>query len=50
MGQNLEIPPLAAEIVLQALRPIVHEHDEIEDSGALLDATDVSDHDVTDDI
>jgi hypothetical protein len=49
MAQDLEISPLAAEIVLQALRPLVQEYYEIEDSGASLDAIDVDDHNVTDD-
>jgi DNA-binding transcriptional ArsR family regulator len=37
MAKDLDISPLAAEIVLQALRPIVHEYYEIEASGASLD-------------
>jgi DNA-binding MarR family transcriptional regulator len=37
MATDLDISPLAAEIVLQALRPVVHEYDEIEESGASLD-------------
>jgi DNA-binding transcriptional ArsR family regulator len=44
MAKDLEISPLAAEIVLQALRPVVHEHYEITESGASL-----SDIDITED-
>jgi DNA-binding transcriptional ArsR family regulator len=38
MAEDLEISPLAAELILQALRPVVHEHVEIETSGESLDA------------
>ncbi|AGB15459.1 putative transcriptional regulator [Halovivax ruber XH-70] len=48
MAQDLDISPLAAELVLQALRPIVHEHYGIEDSGASIDALDVDDRDAAD--
>jgi len=34
MASDLDISPLAAEIILQALRPIVNEYFEIEQSGA----------------
>jgi DNA-binding MarR family transcriptional regulator len=44
MAQDFDVSPLAAEIVLQALCPIVHEYYEIEDSGASLDAINVDDH------
>jgi DNA-binding transcriptional ArsR family regulator len=37
MARDLDISPLAAEIVLQALRPVVHEHFDVEPSGASLD-------------
>ena len=37
MADDLDISPLAAEIILQALRPVVHEYYEIEVSGASLD-------------
>ncbi|WP_254822961.1 winged helix-turn-helix domain-containing protein [Haloglomus halophilum] len=37
MARDLDISPLAAEIILQALRPVVHEHFDIEPSGASLD-------------
>jgi DNA-binding transcriptional ArsR family regulator len=40
MARDLDISPLAAEIVLQALRPVVHEHYEIEESGASLEELD----------
>ena len=36
MARDLDISPLAAEIVLQALRPVVHEHFDIESTGASL--------------
>ena len=38
MADDLDISPLAAEIILQALCPVVHEYYEIEVSGASLDA------------
>ncbi len=34
MARELDISPLAAEIILQALRPVVHEHFDIEEAGA----------------
>lgn len=34
MARDLDISPLAAEIILQALRPVVHEHFDIEEAGA----------------
>ncbi|MFW6046121.1 MAG: DUF7437 domain-containing protein [Natronomonas sp.] len=34
MADDLDVSPLAAELVLQALRPVVHEHLDIEVSGA----------------
>lgn len=49
MARDLNISPLAAEIVLQALRPVVHEHYEIEPAGASLDEIDVDDRDAADD-
>jgi len=36
MARDLDISPLAAEIILQALRPIVHEHFDIETTGGSL--------------
>ena len=49
MADDLDISPLAAEIVLQALRPVVHEHYDIEASGASLDERDIDDGDVAED-
>ena len=49
MTDDLDISPLAAEIILQALRPVVREHYEVEDSGASLDVLDIDDHGTTDD-
>jgi DNA-binding MarR family transcriptional regulator len=40
MARDLDISPLAAEIILQALRPVVHAHHDIESTGASLDALD----------
>lgn len=37
MASDLDISPLAAEIILQALRPVVHEHFDIEPAGASLE-------------
>jgi DNA-binding transcriptional ArsR family regulator len=34
MADDLDISPLAAEIILQALHPVVHEHYDIESAGA----------------
>ncbi|MWV39826.1 helix-turn-helix domain-containing protein [Natrialba sp. INN-245] len=36
MARDLEMSPLEAEIILQALRPVVHDHLEIEKSGVSL--------------
>ena len=41
MAADLDISPLAAELILQALRPVVHEHYEIEAAGPGLDGVDV---------
>ncbi|AJF28062.1 TrmB family transcriptional regulator (plasmid) [Haloarcula sp. CBA1115] len=43
MAEDLDISPLAAEMILQALRPVVHEHYDIEASGASLDELDIDD-------
>ena len=43
MAEDLDISPLAAEVILQALRPVVHEHYDIEDTGAGLDELDIDD-------
>lgn len=40
MARDLDISPLSAEIVLQALRPVVHNHFDIEATGASLDELD----------
>ncbi|MFC5368623.1 helix-turn-helix domain-containing protein [Salinirubrum litoreum] len=48
MAEDLDVSPLAAEMILQALRPVVHEHYEIEESGAGLDELDI-DGDAADD-
>ncbi len=49
MAQDLDISPLAAEIILQALRPVVYDYDEIEETGASLDTISVDGPDTTDD-
>jgi len=49
MAEDLDISPLAAELILQALRPVVHEHYDIEKGGAGLDELDIDDGDVADD-
>jgi DNA-binding MarR family transcriptional regulator len=48
MADDLEISPLAAEMILQALRPVVHEHYDIEEAGAALEDLDLDD-DASDD-
>ncbi|GGN26176.1 DUF7437 domain-containing protein [Halarchaeum nitratireducens] len=49
MAQDLDISPLAAEIILQALRPVVLEHFDIETSGAsVADIEDADEDDVDD--
>lgn len=48
MAADLEISPLAAEIILQALGPVVHDHTDIEAAGASLDGID-NDVDAADD-
>jgi len=47
MAEDLDISPLAAERILQALRPVVHEHYVIDESGASLDDWD-TDNDAAD--
>jgi len=49
MARDLDISPLAAEIVLQALRPVVHEYYEVEESGVSLEELDVGDQRPDDD-
>ncbi|WP_353633350.1 helix-turn-helix domain-containing protein (plasmid) [Halobacterium sp. NMX12-1] len=41
MAEDLDISPLAAEMILQALRPVVHEHYDIEETEAGLDELDI---------
>ena len=43
MADDLDISPLAAELILQALRPVVHEHYDIEEAGASLEELDIDD-------
>ncbi|REA00875.1 transcriptional regulator [Haloferax sp. Atlit-6N] len=43
MADDLDISPLAAEMILQALRPVVHEHYDIEEAGAGLGELDIGD-------
>ncbi|SDK12559.1 Sugar-specific transcriptional regulator TrmB [Halovenus aranensis] len=50
MADDLDISPLAAEMILQALRPVVHEHYDIEAAGAGLDELDIDDGDTADDV
>jgi hypothetical protein len=45
MADDLDISPLAAEMILQALRPVVHEHYDIEAAGASLEELDIGDAD-----
>jgi DNA-binding transcriptional ArsR family regulator len=45
MAEDLDISPLAAELILQALRPVVHEHYDIEESGMGLDELEIDDGD-----
>ena len=49
MAQDLDISPLAAEIILQALRPVVLEHFDVEESGASVEDLDVENRDAADD-
>ena len=43
MAQDLDVSPLAAEIILQALRPVVHEYYDIEAAGASLEELNIDD-------
>lgn len=45
MAGDLDVSPLAAEIVLQALRPVVGEHFDVEAAGGSLEAIDVDEQD-----
>jgi DNA-binding MarR family transcriptional regulator len=49
LAEDLDISPLGAEMILQALRPVVHEHYDIEAAGAGLDEVAIDDDDVADD-
>lgn len=49
MADDLEISPLAAELILQALRPVVHEHYDIEIAGASLDEVAIDETDTATD-
>jgi DNA-binding transcriptional ArsR family regulator len=49
MAEDIDISPVAAEMILQALRPVVHEYDDVEASGASLDEFDIDDGDAADD-
>ncbi|MDQ2055289.1 helix-turn-helix domain-containing protein [Halobellus sp. H-GB7] len=49
MARDLDISPLAAEIILQALRPVVHEHFDVEESGASVADIEGVDRDVVGD-
>ena len=50
MAQDLDVSPLAAEIILQALRPVVHEYFDIEESGASVADIEGVDEDVDRDV
>ena len=50
MAQDLDVSPLAAEIILQALRPVVHEYVDIEESEASVAAIEGVDEDVDRDV
>lgn len=43
-AEDFDIAPLAAELILQALRPVVNAHHGIEVSGASVGAIDVNEH------
>jgi DNA-binding IclR family transcriptional regulator len=45
MAEDLDISALVAELILQALRPVVHEHCHIEEAGAGLGELDIDDTD-----
>ena len=49
MARDLDISPLAAEIILQALHPVVHEHFDIEEAGASVADIEVVDRDIASD-
>ncbi|MFW5900747.1 MAG: DUF7437 domain-containing protein, partial [Halodesulfurarchaeum sp.] len=43
MADDLDISPLAAEMILLAPRAVVHEHSDIEEAGASLEDLDIDD-------
>jgi len=43
MADDLDISPLTAEMILQALRPVVNKHFDVEEAGASLEELDVDD-------
>jgi len=43
MAEDLDISPLVAELILQALRPVINEHCDIETSGASLNKLNIDD-------
>jgi len=43
MAEDLDISPLAAELILQALQPVVDEYYDIEKAGASLEELDIDD-------
>lgn len=45
MAEDLTISPLAAEMILQALRAVVHEHYDIQEVGGSLNELDIDDTD-----
>lgn len=47
MARDIDISPLAAEIILQALRPVVHDHVDIEVAGASVQDIEAIDRDPT---
>jgi len=49
MARDLDISPLAAEIILQALHPVVHEHFDIEEAGASVADIEGVDRDIASD-
>jgi len=49
MAEDLDISPLAAELILQALRPVVYEHYDIETSGTSVDELEIGGADAADD-
>jgi len=49
MARDLDISPLAAEIILQALHPVVHEHFDIEEAGASVTDIEGVDRDIAGD-